>query len=117
MPLCYILGLTCKDFDGVPLVAHNQNHHDYDNPSVCCPKSCGRRCNECQPGAGVLPDTCLDNMCNEMGNENKCCASSIPRNKICSGTDSTPCRLSKLLTNSYQYWIKMVTFYFYRYTA
>ena len=93
------IGLSCSDFDAVPMSMYNTNYTNsnyFVNPKICCPKSCGNKCNECFMNA-LQPSTCSitnGNMCYQ-DNEGKqnCCAYNVK--KLCLGKTKPPCRLSK----------------------
>ena len=91
------------------MVPSNPNFTSLVSESVCCPKSCGDKCNDCfghvncnncssNDNNGILqPNTCSvknQNMCGiGEGGADKCCASSIPKNRLCNTNTDAPCRL------------------------
>ena len=67
------------------------------NENVCCPKSCGKYCNDCYGNDALQSSFCSvkdGNMCYQGpgGGWDKCCAPSIPKDRICGGTTLPPCR-------------------------
>lgn len=100
------LGLSCSDFDAIPMTYDKQEYRYLTNPSICFPKSCGNHCNECYTSA-LEPNTCSitnGNMCYQ-GNGGpwsipgslaipyKCCANHVPQDRMCWGKIEPPCRL------------------------
>ena len=98
---CTLIGLTCAFSKGVPMVPSNPNFTSLVSKSVCCPKSCGDRCNDCYGNVALQPHTCSvknQNFCElGTGGADKCCALSIPKNRLCRGNIDAPCRLCKFL--------------------
>ena len=80
---------------------HSKDIKDFYNPSVCCDKDCGTKCNDCYGGVvepGVRGwSNCYRNekqMCQKgTGGKSKCCAPDIPPDRLCTKVTPAPCRL------------------------
>ena len=98
---------SCSYYNGVS-VRSIGNISYLNNPNICCPRSCGTNCNECNGNEALQPQYCSfdkGNMCFQGAGGQKCCATSIAHYQICHhgiGRRDPPCRL-RMYINYYSY--------------
>ena len=79
-----------------------ESNNDLNNPKICCPRSCGSYCNECNGNGALQPQYCSahkGNMCFQGEDKRSCCATTIKPDRICYNgileQINVPCRLRK----------------------